>query len=495
MPGFSVKQLAVLLLAATYSLNISAWNSLTGQLAVNCDQNQTIYLDCFYRPLFPGKVDNIEASHFDRILPVSRSISTREDVTAIYFLIDTSDPARDKVVQKNTRQIERFLAASNNSHRIGLASFDKKLRIHAPLGSSNSKIINSMANIKARGRTTELYRNLLLTIEKLSRTNSKRKAIYLFSDGQAEDKAYFHRDVINAARKHGVVINSVGFPRSVSLSVALQTLRRLSEETGGVFIEADNNFDLEEKHYRAPYKNLDVGDDFRVDLTEISKTNTQQSPTILLSFDSDIGKIELQVPVKLPVMQPAAVSTVLTSPAPAPSAPEVRIVQTANEPASINYWLWYGLPISIVLLFLISIITLILVYRKQPDKDSFIVSSSEQNKPFAYLVTQEEDSIRYPITSTTWRIGRSRDNELSLDDNSVSRMHAEIHRNSDGSFIINDMGSLNGVYVNEEQISKVKLEEGDIIEIGDIYFRFTKLSEDYQLDEDTAIQKTRTPAF
>jgi len=47
--------------------------------------------------------------------------------------------------------------------------------------------------------------------------------------------------------------------------------------------------------------------------------------------------------------------------------------------------------------------------------------------------------------------------------------------------------------VNDEQVSKKKLEEGDMIEVGDIYLRFTQFSEDYATDDDTAMQVTRTP--
>jgi adenylate cyclase len=115
-------------------------------------------------------------------------------------------------------------------------------------------------------------------------------------------------------------------------------------------------------------------------------------------------------------------------------------------------------------------------------------------KPYAYLVVQDEKGTRYPITNTTWRIGRTRDNELTLPDKSVSRRHAEIHRYSNGTFIVFDVDSLNGVYVNDEKIKKKKLEEGDILEIGDIVMRFTLFSSDYASDEDTAVQNTRTPS-
>jgi pSer/pThr/pTyr-binding forkhead associated (FHA) protein len=72
-------------------------------------------------------------------------------------------------------------------------------------------------------------------------------------------------------------------------------------------------------------------------------------------------------------------------------------------------------------------------------------------------------------------------------------LHAEIHRHNNGNFFIMDMQSLNGIYVNEKQVSKKKLQEGDIIEICDIFLPFTYQSKDYPLNEDTAIQKTKSP--
>ncbi len=475
--------------------SLFAWQTLTGDIDIHCLQNSEARLDCHYRPLFPGKVSNIHARSGPLELDVKESKNASEDSTAIFFLIDTSDPGRENVIEKNIQQVERLLATSKPSHRLGLASFDSKLRILAPVGSSKSQIISSAENIKAEGRTTELYRSLLLTIEKLSRTNASRKAIYLFSDGQAEDKAYFHADVIRAARNKSVVINSIGFPRSVSLSVALQTLRRLSEETGGSFTEADSNYDLNDKFYLHAYDNVDVGGDFSVNLQKLLDNARSPRADVTLDLATDIGNIKINVPVSLPVINVTALPATAASTVQAgPVQPVIKMVAPTTEPEKIDYWLWYGLPITLVFLFLIALVTLILIYRKQPDKAVFASNAQPQNKPFAYLVTQEEHSKRYPILSTIWRIGRSRDNELSLDDNSVSRLHAEIHRDNNGNFYIMDMQSLNGIYVNNEQVTSEKLQEGDIIEIGDICLRFTQHAEDYQLNDDTAIQKTKMPA-
>ena len=479
----------------SFSSSINAWEELTGELDIRCEQLE-VKLDCYYRPLFPGSVNNILAFSRNLELPVEELENDIENISAIFFLIDTSDPGRQNVINKNIQQIKNLINASNNSHRLGLASFDKKLRILAPIGSSKKQLLASANNIKAEGRTTELYRNLLLTIEKLSRTHANRKAIYLFSDGQAEDKAYFHSDVVKAARRKGIVINSIGFPRSISLSVALQTLRRLSEETGGNFTEANKYFDLNEKFYRSPFSNIDAGKRFTVDISELAESTSLYITKITLKFATDVGNISINVPVSLAPLIPAPspVSIVNTTPT-APVQTTIRMVAPEGEPENINFWLWYGLPIALVFLFSVALITLILIYRKQPDKAVFANSIREQLKPFAYLVSEEDNSTRYPILNTTWRIGRSKDNELTLDDNSVSRLHAEIHRDNNGNFFIMDMQSLNSVYVNGEQVSNKKLEEGDIIEIGDIYLRFTLHAEDYQLEDSTAIQKTKIPAF
>ena len=62
-------------------------------------------------------------------------------------------------------------------------------------------------------------------------------------------------------------------------------------------------------------------------------------------------------------------------------------------------------------------------------------------------------------------IGRSPDAEVFLDDVTVSRNHALIVRRKDGLYI-DDLGSLNGTYVNRRRIESHKLEDADEIQIG-----------------------------
>ena len=150
---------------------------------------------------------------------------------------------------------------------------------------------------------------------------------------------------------------------------------------------------------------------------------------------------------------------------------------------------------ALLVLIVLAGVTLVLLTRRPTATRSGAKQPppQEQFKPYAYLIAQDEKATRYPITRTTWRIGRSRDNEMTLDDNSVSRRHAEIQRLGSGKFMLYDLDSLNGVFVNEQKISKHKLSEGDIIEIGDFYLRFTQHPSDFQLSEDTVMLKTKAP--
>ncbi len=75
-------------------------------------------------------------------------------------------------------------------------------------------------------------------------------------------------------------------------------------------------------------------------------------------------------------------------------------------------------------------------------------------------------------------IGRVSDNDLSLNDTSVSKIHAALVMNKEGTLLVADTGSTNGTYINGRRIAygeSRQIEDGDVVGFGDIEVRFRKM--------------------
>lgn len=74
-------------------------------------------------------------------------------------------------------------------------------------------------------------------------------------------------------------------------------------------------------------------------------------------------------------------------------------------------------------------------------------------------------------------VGRVSDNELSLGDASVSKIHAALMMNQEGTLLVADTGSTNGTFINGRRISygeARQIEDGDVVGFGDVEVRFRK---------------------
>jgi len=80
---------------------------------------------------------------------------------------------------------------------------------------------------------------------------------------------------------------------------------------------------------------------------------------------------------------------------------------------------------------------------------------------------------RFLINSPETTIGRSSDNDVVLDDVTVSRKHANIRRAGE-RFELIDLGSLNGTYVNNNSIARATLNSGDEIQFGKFHMLFVQ---------------------
>ncbi|MEM1418741.1 MAG: GGDEF domain-containing protein [Myxococcota bacterium] len=78
---------------------------------------------------------------------------------------------------------------------------------------------------------------------------------------------------------------------------------------------------------------------------------------------------------------------------------------------------------------------------------------------------------RIPLGRETLTLGRSSRAEVQLDQESVSRTHCSVGAEGP-SYVVRDLGSTNGTYVNDELVERVALEDGDQLKVGRTILKF-----------------------
>lgn len=149
---------------------------------------------------------------------------------------------------------------------------------------------------------------------------------------------------------------------------------------------------------------------------------------------------------------------------------------------------WYAIPAA----FLLGVLAALAIYSRLQSRrptvsrsatanfsapattDSTAATSASAPASNVFLLQQGANGERFEITHTPYRIGRATErNEVTLKHPSISRRHAQITLRKDGVYEIMDMESLNGLFVNDRKVKSSPLADGDIIDIGDLTFRFT----------------------
>ena len=82
---------------------------------------------------------------------------------------------------------------------------------------------------------------------------------------------------------------------------------------------------------------------------------------------------------------------------------------------------------------------------------------------------------QFELEADVATIGRESTNAVRLHDTETSRRHAEFRRSAEGSYLVVDLGSANGTFVNTKQVKEVALQSGDHVQIGQTILVFTAI--------------------
>ena len=131
--------------------------------------------------------------------------------------------------------------------------------------------------------------------------------------------------------------------------------------------------------------------------------------------------------------------------------------------------------ILIILSASLFFILLLIVLRKKRKRKNYVSSingikekviiTKEPPKPIEINVKTKGFNKTYFLEKHIIRIGRSSDNDIIIPDRTVSGSHAVINKEGD-EYMIQDIGSTNGVLLNQKKIKKHKLRSKDKIKLG-----------------------------
>jgi hypothetical protein len=403
-----------------------------------------------------------------------KAFDTNSNTLVGLILIQTMEPARRATLSQMAEAAVRIAEQREGNRRLAAYSFDNDLTLLADFNAAKRDFERQVRAVKAASLPSQLYKTSLDAIAKLAKERADRKALVILGDGQSDDTADEHEQVVKAAKEAGVVIHALGFLASAADSPKFQSLRRLADETGGfrreVRIGGTQKYTVGNQFIAEALEN---GGSLKMTLKEPPGSVAVTITASLAGGRSESVErtfaLEAPPPTPQPSQQP--------QPQPSPGGGESRV----SEPPATAAWyerimrwavqnIWLAGLVGLALMAGAAGLVMLAVNSlaaRAPDP------ALQEGRVYGWLDMLDGAASRYPLRTTNVRIGRHRDNDICLQNDSISRRHALLHFNADNRrFVITDLGGDNGVIVNKVKQQTHELSDGDLVELGEVRLRF-----------------------
>lgn len=412
-----------------------------------------------------------------------------EQSSAWLFLIDRSNPRRAGTVNRNVEFVKNIVSKQTDRQQFGIATFASELKVIVDIGDNNADLDRRLADVKADGAATEFFATAIEGIKLLEQSDVNRRALVIMSDGKAEDTAYSRADLVAAAKAANVVIYGMGFAEKASETPDLQILRRLAEDTDGPFVSivGDSEVPLEFQESFATY--LENGGTVETDLSDIFG-EAEIDLTVLLRDGSSFSRtqslfVQAAEEIVEEVVPPLSwIAEIYSAADPA--------IDGASAWAESNQALATALLIALPLLILVALVALFARRRDTEVHDLEESPDAENSEPvttpiaaddamepiqdeaplLGWFELVDDQSDKFDIREMSVQIGRHSECDFRLNNDSVHRHHAHFHFNPEMEPTITDLDTVNGVLVNGERTNSSKLNSGDLIQLGEVRFRY-----------------------
>ena len=102
---------------------------------------------------------------------------------------------------------------------------------------------------------------------------------------------------------------------------------------------------------------------------------------------------------------------------------------------------------------------------EEPAADTGVMDVIEEGPMLVIRLGGGRSGDQFMLGPENTSVGRAPTSDVFLDDVTVSREHAVLERKPDGIYL-QDLGSLNGTYVNRQRVDSTRLADGDELQIG-----------------------------
>jgi pSer/pThr/pTyr-binding forkhead associated (FHA) protein len=107
----------------------------------------------------------------------------------------------------------------------------------------------------------------------------------------------------------------------------------------------------------------------------------------------------------------------------------------------------------------------------RPDATHPYLEGTYENAPMLMVLGGTLKGKEFRLTNEEYTIGRTHTADIAIDETTVSRQHALIIRKN-SEFLLSDLGSSNGIFINNIKMDRAALRNGDVFQIGSCVFQF-----------------------
>jgi hypothetical protein len=397
-----------------------------------------------------------------------------EQPATVALVIDTSGSVRAPELAHAQQIAAGILQSLPKGSEIAVFAFDDQSRLVLPRTADGEQVRSAIQGLHSAGRYTALYDALYDASRYLRDAPGVRKAIVLMTDGKDENSALNLEDGLRIAEQGGLPVFAIGVGR-----VEERVMRRIAKITGGSFFRAEG-----------------------VSGGEIASALLEAPPQAGATPAASVP--EPVAPQEAPASVPAVSRRTAT-----PTAPARPLAR---------WWPWAAVA-AVVIATGAGLATRRRRAAVAPGEPAPQVgaaddtlkpqpeaglagtapprptsASGEIESPTLVMRAPEDDEAGHTLVLRAWSvlavvegpaagqafelshdsgtsIGRGLNNDVVLDDPAVSSQHCRIRPESEG-FVLHDLSSTNGTFVNDRRVTRHVLAEGDQIRIGESLIQY-----------------------